>query len=66
MKRIAIMRQKKIILNDFIKANKKEMLEEQQKAQRRVEMLPNIKMIEVQTQRDEENILAMVEAKEVH
>ena len=48
MKRIAIMRQKKIILNDFIKVNKKEILEEQLREQRKVEMLPNIKMIELQ------------------
>ncbi len=29
-------------------------------------MLPLIQMIEVKTQRDDENILAMVEAKEIH
>ena len=50
MKRMAIMRQKKIILNDFIRTKKKEMLMEQEKqeeAQRRVDILPIIKMIEV-------------------
>ena len=70
MKRMAIMRQKKIILNDFIRIEKKKILMEQEKqeeAQRRIDMLPIIKMIEaqkVETQRDDENILAMVESKE--
>ena len=41
--------------------------EKQEEAQRRIDMMPIIKMIEVQkveTQRDDENILAMVESKE--
>ncbi len=44
------MRQKKILLNDFIRIKKKEMIMEQERKealQNRVELLPVIKMIEV-------------------
>ena len=68
------MRQKKILLNDFIRIKNKERIMEQERKealQNRVELLPVIKMIEIDrvekgliTKRDDENILAMVEAKD--